>query len=270
MPMRDIEAAARLAGERLLEFRRRGTALDVEAKGFNDLVTAADREAEELIIRRLAASWPGVGFLAEESGATGGGSGDRWIIDPLDGTTNFVHGYPCWGVSIALERGGRIVAGAVFDPERDEMFTAESGGGAFLNGKRIQVSGVMHLADALLVTGFPFRRLSEMDEFLAGLKVFLARTQGVRRDGSAALDLAAVAAGRLDGFWEKGLAPWDVAAGGLLVREAGGVVSDYSGGDRWLDGEEIVAATPGIHAEMVAILGQCARADRGAAPGTGP
>jgi myo-inositol-1(or 4)-monophosphatase len=224
--------------------------LQVEAKGLNDFVTAADREAEELIAASLEEAWPGVPFLAEESADRKTAATKRWIVDPLDGTTNFIHGYPFFSVSIAYQDGEAIQHGVVFDPSRDEMFAGSRGSGATLNGAPMKVSGRRELAGSLLVTGFPFKELSRLDEFLEGFRRLLKVAAGVRRDGSAALDLAWVAAGRSDGFWEMGLAPWDVAAGGLLVQEAGGQVSEYDGGSHWLEGRSIVAATPGLQAAM--------------------
>jgi myo-inositol-1(or 4)-monophosphatase len=224
--------------------------LEVEAKGLNDFVTAADREAEEAIAACLEASCPGIPFLAEESAGRKTGARKRFIIDPLDGTTNFIHGYPFFSVSIAYQDAGAIQHGVVFDPSRDEMFSASRGTGAMLNGKAMRVSGRKDLAGSLLVTGFPFKELARLDEYLEGFRRLLKVSAGVRRDGSAALDLAWVAAGRSDGFWEMGLSPWDVAAGALLVTEAGGQVSDYQGGGDWLEGRSIVAATKGLHEAM--------------------
>ncbi len=249
-----MEEAARLAGEVLRRRQADRGRLGVESKGLNDFVTAVDREAEDAIVGYLEERHPGVPFLAEESAARKATAPERWIVDPLDGTTNYIHGYPVYGVSIAFQAGGRIQAGAVYDPCRDEMFTATPGGGAHLDGRPLQVASTPDLRQALLVTGFPFRELAHLDVYLAGFRRLLTASAGVRRDGSAALDLCFVAAGRCDGFWENGLSPWDVAAGGLMVAEAGGVVTDYAGGDGWLEGRQIVAATPGIHAAMLAAL----------------
>ena len=246
--------AARRAGDHL---RRRQADLEriaIETKGLNDFVTAVDRESEDLIVSCLDERCPGIPFLAEESDDRKAAGGERWIIDPLDGTTNYLHGYPCFSVSIALETGGDIVAGVVLDPVRDELYAAERRRGATLNGTEIAVSGVRDLAAALLVTGFPFKILDRLDAYLAGLRLLLQRSSGLRRDGSAALDLCYVGAGRLDGFWEFGLSPWDVAAGALIVGEAGGRVSDAMDGPGWLEGESIVAATPAVHGDIVAAL----------------
>jgi len=245
-----MEKAARQAGELLSRRQASLGDLEVESKGRHDFVTQADREAEEIVAASLDESCPGIPFLAEESDRRKSSSQRRWIVDPLDGTTNFIHGYPFFAVSIAFQDGGELRAGVVFDPMRDEMFSAEAGGGATLNGRPIRVSGQQSLDKSLLVTGFPLRELAHLEEYLKGFRRLLSVTAGVRRDGSAALDLCWVAAGRSDGFWEMGLAPWDVAAGGLIVQEAGGLVSDYKGGGSWLEGRSIVAASAGIHEEM--------------------
>ena len=249
-PLQAMETAARLAGDLLMGRLQHLHELKVEAKGLNDFVTAADREAEEAIAASLEASCPGIPFLAEESAGRKSGASSRFIVDPLDGTTNFIHGYPFFSVSIAYQDAGAIQQGVVFDPSRDEMFSAGRGEGTTLNGTAIRVSGREDLSGSLLVTGFPFKELARLDEYLEGFRRLLKVSAGVRRDGSAALDLAWVAAGRSDGFWEMGLSPWDVAAGGLLVAEAGGQVSDYQGGDDWLEGRSIVAATKGLHTAM--------------------
>ncbi len=246
-PLPAMEHAARQAGDLLRRHLARHDSLQVEAKGTNDFVTVADREAEEVVAASLEQAWPGIPFLAEESRHRKTRARRRWIIDPLDGTTNFIHGYPFFAVSIGLQEDETITAGVVYDPSRDEMFSARQGCGAFLNGLPIGVSGREDLADSMLVTGFPFREIDHLDEFLRGFSTLLRRTSGVRRDGSAALDLCWVAAGRSDGFWEKGLSPWDVAAGACIVHEAGGRVSDFQGEQNWLEGQSIVATTPAIH-----------------------
>jgi myo-inositol-1(or 4)-monophosphatase len=245
-----MERAARQAGVLLRRRQARLSDLQVESKGRQDFVTQADREAEEVVVASLDESCPGIPFLAEESARRKTSAGRRWIVDPLDGTTNFIHGYPFFGVSIAYQDDGKLMAGVVYDPMRDEMFKAEAGRGATLNGQPMQVSGQNDLEKSLLVTGFPLRELAHLDEYMEGFRRLLSVSAGVRRDGSAALDLCWVAAGRSDGFWEMGLAPWDVAAGGLIVQEAGGRVSDYQGGGNWLEGRSIIAASPGIHAGM--------------------
>ena len=194
--------------------------------------------------------------MAEESGeavVTGGDGEYKWIIDPLDGTTNYAHGYPCFCVTIALEHKGDVVAGVTFDPTRDELFTAEKGRGATLNGKPIRVSSTDELGNALLVTGFPYD-IKHREEFARHLTEFLLRSRGVRRDGSAAIDLAYVACGRFDGFWEEGLNPWDVAAGKLLIEEAGGTVSYYDGSKYSIYSPPIAASNGHLHAQMLEVL----------------
>src|SRR6266699_6610972 len=223
---------ARDAGRILLE--RQGRALQVSNKGDIDLVTEGDLAAEKLIIERIRSYYPRHAILAEESGASEGAlsaagkSESKWIIDPLDGTTNYAHGYPCFCVSIAVERAGSIEIGVVYDPLRDEMFAAERGHGATLNESRIRVSTVEDLNRAMVCTGFPYN-VRERPDFAREFANFTMQAQAVRRDGSAALDLAYVACGRFDGFWEDGLNPWDVAAGVLLISEAGGRVTDFEG-----------------------------------------
>ncbi|ROR32804.1 inositol-1-monophosphatase [Inmirania thermothiophila] len=243
--------AARAAGNLILRYVDRVDTLEVTRKDRNDFVTEVDRRAEAEIVRILRRTYPDHAILAEESGADGRDDAPQWIIDPLDGTTNFVHGFPHFAVSLALRHRGRIEHAVVYDPLRNELFTASRGEGALLNERRIRVSGITRLADALLGTGFPFRAHRHLDAYLATFRALFPESSGVRRAGSAALDLAYVAAGRLDGFWEVGLSPWDVAAGALLVQEAGGIVSDFAGGDRYLRSGNVVAGTPKIHAEML-------------------
>jgi myo-inositol-1(or 4)-monophosphatase len=205
--------------------------LQVSMKGPADFVSAADIKAERVIKQELSRARPGYGFLMEESGVERGADDrNRWIVDPLDGTTNFLHGIPHFCTSIALERDGEIVAGIVYEPTRDELFWAEKGTGAFVNDRRLRVSARRGLGEAVIGTGIPFRERGDHPAYLATLRAVMASTAGVRRMGSAALDLAYVAAGRFDGFWEFGLAPWDVAAGVLLVREAGGSIAELRGG----------------------------------------
>ena len=227
--------------------------LNVSLKGRRDYVSNVDREAEVAIIETLRTAYPDHQFLAEESGGSGA-SDFVWIIDPLDGTTNFLHGYPQVAISIALEVRGEIQQAVVYDALRDELFTASRGGGALLNNRRLRVSRTRLLDNALLATGFPIRDERLIDPYLVSIGKFLHRVDGVRRAGSAALDLAWVAAGRLDGFWEFGLKPWDIAAGMLLVQEAGGMVSPpYPGQDLMRQGD-IVAATPKIFPAMIDVL----------------
>lgn len=235
-----------------------------EHKGAIDLVTEYDRRSEAVLLERIAARFPGHGVLAEESGAHAGAAAQtpvpvRWLVDPLDGTTNFAHNYPFFAVSVAAEVAGVLAAGAVFDPVRDELFAAAAGQGATLNGEPLRVSGVVRVADALLVTGFPYDVRQHPERILPLFEAFLLRAQGVRRDGSAALNLCYLAAGRFDGFWESSLSPWDMAAGTLIVREAGGIVTDYAGGEFRLDGREILASNGRLHQEMKEILASARR-----------
>lgn len=253
LALKTARQAAFAAGEVIRS--RSGTAFRVDRKGAADLVTEVDLAAEKVIISLIAAAFPDHRIAAEESGRKDGDSRYIWWIDPIDGTTNFVHGYPFYSVSIALEYQGVMVAGVVYDPVAEEMFEALRSGGARLNGREIAVSEVPDLDNALLATGFPYER-GDRQRALEIASGFLPRIQGLRRDGSAALDLAYVAAGRLDGFWEQSLKPWDIAAGLLLVEEAGGRVSDFSGKKIELQRGEIVASGPGIHLELVAGLNQ--------------
>jgi len=232
--------------------------IKVELKQANDFVTEVDRKAEAAIIETLRDAYPQFGILAEESGATTGkGSADgdyRWIIDPLDGTTNFIHGLPQYAVSIALAKGNNIEQAVIFDPNRNELFTASKGAGAFLNERRIRVSRRTKLQDSLLGTGFPYRMFDHIDTYLAIFKELTRKTAGQRRPGAAALDLAYVACGRYDGFWEFGLSPWDMAAGALLISEAGGLVSDMRGEAGYLASGNIIAGTPKVFAPLLNLI----------------
>jgi myo-inositol-1(or 4)-monophosphatase len=248
--LRTALAAARLGGQVLKECLARGGPLGVTEKGQNDFVTRADRESEEAMVSLIRSRHPGHAVRAEESAALSG-SGAEWILDPLDGTTNFIHRYPFFATSVAARVDGALAAGAVYDPVRDEMFAAARGRGATLNGSPVRVSACPRLADALLVTGFPFRSLAILPRFLDSLERLIRESSGVRRDGSAALDCCYVACGRLDGFWECALSAWDIAAGALIVREAGGVVSDFEGGEGFLDSGDIVTSTPSIHGALL-------------------
>lgn len=228
----------------------------VASKGRSDFVTEVDRAAEEAIIDVLTTAYPNHAVLAEESGASNpeGGREYTWIIDPLDGTTNFIHGFPQYAVSIALQHAGHITQAVVYDPTRNELFTASRGRGAFLNDRRIRVSRRTQLRDSLIGTGFPFRQLDHLDEYVRMFKRITEETAGIRRPGAAALDLAYVAAGRFDGFWEFGLSPWDVAAGSLLIVEAGGMISDFDGEQNWLECGEIVCGTPKVFAQLLKLV----------------
>jgi len=254
--------AARRAGQVIVRYADRIDRLAVESKGPRDFVTEVDRMAEEEIIRIIRHSYPDHGILAEESGSRPGATYE-WIIDPLDGTTNYLHGFPQYAVSIAVRRAGHVEQAVVFDPLRDELFTASAGRGAQLNERRVRVSRVPRLAEALLATGFPFRELAHLDTWLATLRTILPRTSGVRRAGSAALDLAYVACGRCDGFWELGLSAWDVAAGALLVIESGGLITDAAGGAGFLDNGNVVAGNPDIHAQLLQLVRAEMRATQG-------
>ena len=247
---------AREAGRVLAE--RFGRKIEISNKSEIDLVTESDLASERFIIDRIKTYYPRHSILAEESGATEASDHDsqsdwRWIIDPLDGTTNYAHGYPCFCVSIGLAHQGRLELGVVYDPIRDEMFAAERGQGASLNGRRIRVSQTMGLSAALLCTGFPYD-VRQRNEFARHFASFIMHAQGVRRDGAAALDLAYVAAGRFDGFWEEGLKPWDVAAGVLIIEEAGGRVTDYHGSPFDIYSPPILASNGLVHEQMRQVL----------------
>ena len=245
---------ARDAGNLLVQ--RLGTA-KVSTKGDINLVTEADIAAENLIIDRIRSHYPQHGILAEESGEAvlvGGKRSEwKWIIDPLDGTTNYAHGYPCYCVSIALERAGRIEIGVVYDPTRDEMFAAERGQGATLNDRRMRVSDVEDLNSSMLCTGFPYN-VRERPNFAHHFAAFTMKAQAVRRDGSAAIDLAYVACGRFEGFWEDGLNPWDVAAGVLLIEEAGGLVTDFKSAPLNIYTPKVLATNGLVHEAMMKVL----------------
>jgi myo-inositol-1(or 4)-monophosphatase len=243
-------AVAEQAGDILMS--RFGKALAIRYKDRINLVTRADRTSERVIVQRLQKSYPAYGILAEEG--TGIQGDTRWLIDPLDGTTNYVHGYPVFCVSIALEKEGRIVLGVIYDPTRKEMFTAQQGKGAFLNRRRIRVSGTRDIHRAFLVTGFAYDVQTSKDNNLDHFAAFIRKAQAVRRDGSAALNLAYLACGRFDGFWELKLHPWDTAAGSLLVAEAGGKTTDFRGGPFSIYGHETLATNGLIHKTMQKIL----------------
>jgi myo-inositol-1(or 4)-monophosphatase len=228
----------------------------VSTKGRSDFVTEVDRAAEAAIIDTLRTAYPQHGILAEESGASRPDGGDEytWIIDPLDGTTNFIHGFPQYAVSIALQHRGQLTQGVVYDPTRNELFTASKGRGAFLNDRRIRVSRRTQLRECLIGTGFPFRSLEQIDTYLRMFKRITEETAGIRRPGAAALDLAYVASGRLDGFWELGLSAWDMAAGALMIVEAGGFVGDLSGEGHYLTQGNIVCGNPKVFPQLLKLL----------------
>ncbi len=240
--------AAREAGEWI--FGRLGSITRVEKKERADFVTSADRYSEDLIIRILKDAFPDHVILAEESPAEHSAGECRWIIDPLDGTTNYIHSFPMFSVSIAYEEQGRVRVGVIFDPMKNELFHAVRGEGAYLNGKRLSVSKPGSLEDCLVATGFPFKQRHRIEAYLASFKDVFLRVSDIRRAGSAALDLAYVAAGRVDGFWEIGLQPWDVAAGSLLIHEAGGFMSDFSGTSSGIWEGNVLAGSRPVHAEL--------------------
>ncbi len=250
-----IKAARRAARSLVKDFREVEN-LQVSAKGPGDFVTRADREAERLIREELMGARPNYGWLGEESGATPGADPTRrWIVDPLDGTSNFLHGLPHWAISIALEHKREIVAAVVFDPAKDEMFWAEKGAGCWLNdNRRLRVSGRRHMAEALLATGIPFGAKATLPAMLGDLARLMPGSAGLRRWGAASLDLAYVAAGRFDGYWERELKPWDIAAGLLLVREAGGLVEGVREGQDPLEDGSILAANDQIFAPLARLL----------------
>ncbi|HKU87566.1 MAG TPA: inositol monophosphatase family protein [Casimicrobiaceae bacterium] len=245
--------AARAAGAVIQEGARDRGKLTVERKTANDFVSEIDKRAERVIIDTLSDRFPGHGFKAEESGESGS-SRYTWLIDPLDGTTNFLHGIPYYCVSIALRIDDAVVVGVVFDPTSGRLFTATRGSGAFLDGNPIRVSGRAGLTEAVVGTGLPFKDWHYLDDYLHSLREIMQRVAGIRRPGAAALDIAYVAAGWVDGHWEKGLNAWDVGAGSLLVEEAGGAVSTFSGGASFLNSGQIIVGSPGVHAALLDVL----------------
>ena len=245
--------AARRAGNIIIRATRNLDVVAVREKAANDFVTEVDRDAERAIISTLHEAYPGHAILAEESGASGT-SEYTWVIDPLDGTTNFLHGFPQYCVSIALEHRGIVTQDVIYDQVRNYLFTASRGRGAYLNETRIRVSKRLHLKTALIGTGLPFRMHAHLEPYLAMMRDVMKSSCAVRRAGSAALDLAFVAAGRLDAFWEMGLSRWDMAAGSLLVTEAGGLIGDLEGNETWMESGNIVGGAPKVFAEMVQIL----------------
>jgi myo-inositol-1(or 4)-monophosphatase len=255
-PMLNIAVkAARRAGQIINRASMDVAALKVSTKQQNDFVTEVDKAAEAAIIDILLDAYPKHAILAEESGNTGTeGSEYQWIIDPLDGTTNFIHGFPQYAVSIALAHRSVVSHAVVYDPGRNELFTASKGSGAFLNEKRIRVSKRAKLDEALIGTGFPYRSFERIDTYLAIFKEMTRRAAGVRRPGAASLDLAYVAAGRLDGFWEFGLSPWDIAGGSLLISEAGGLIGDLTGEPGYLASGDVVAGTPKVFAQILQLI----------------
>lgn len=231
--------------------------LQVSKKGPGDFVSTADKKAEKILYTELLKARPSYGFLLEEGGAIPGSDDHRWIIDPLDGTSNFLHGIPHFSISVGLQKGTEMIAGVVYDPIKDELFYAEKGGGAFLNEKRLRVSGRSQLSEALLATGIPFaaHSLSMRQKFQKTLETIMPLVAGVRRFGAASLDMAYVAAGRFEGYWESPIQPWDIAAGIVIVREAGGAVSDLKGGEKMLETESVLATNQTLHKKIQELLG---------------
>lgn len=251
-------SAARAAGQIILRNMDRIHDLKVHSKGANDFVSEVDYQAEKSIIAVIQKAYPSHAIIAEESGQQ---SGDEceWIIDPLDGTTNYLHGIPQFSVSIAMRENNKLQLGVVYDPFKEELFCASRGEGATLNHRRIRVSRQNDISGSLIGTGLPYRTDQELDVYLATLSALLARTSGIRRAGSAALDLAYVAAGRFDAFWEFGLNIWDIAAGVLLIQEAGGLVSDMDGGQTFMHSGDIVAANPQLYKSFITTLNNAAK-----------
>lgn len=246
-------SAARAAGQVILRNMNRIPDLKIQAKSTNDFVSEVDHQAEQAIIATIQKAYPSHAILAEESGAHAGDECE-WIIDPLDGTTNYLHGIPQFSVSIAMREKNKLQLGVVYDPLKEELFCTSRGDGATLNNRRIRVSKQRDLTASLIGTGLPYRSDQELEIYLATLKALLEKTSGIRRAGSAALDLAYVAAGRFDGFWEFGLNIWDIAAGVLLIQEAGGIVSDMEGGHQFLDSGNLVAANNQLYKPLITSL----------------
>jgi myo-inositol-1(or 4)-monophosphatase len=255
-PMLNIAVrAARRAGSIINRAALDGAGgLNVRSKRAKDFVTQVDQAAEQAIIDIARKAYPEHGFLAEESGASEQHAEFVWVIDPLDGTTNFIHGFPQYCVSIGIQQRGALTHAVIYDPVRNELFTASKGRGAFLNDRRIRVSTLTKFGDALVGTGFPFKELERIDLYTRQLQTMMKTCAGVRRAGAAALDLAYVACGRLDAFWELGLSPWDMAAGALLIQEAGGLVGDLKGDQGFMDSGDIAAATPKLFTALLEAL----------------
>lgn len=245
--------AARAAGDHIVRNMDRIEGLNVSSKGLNDFVSEVDKHAEAIIIDVIHKSYPGHSILAEESGQHGTHE-FQWIVDPLDGTTNFLHGFPHFAVSIALEYRGELDQAVVYDPVKQELFSASKGSGAYLNNRRIRVSQLNSLKGALLGTGFPFGDSDKLEIFIESFRAVFPMTAGIRRAGTASLDLAYVACGRLDGFWEYGLKTWDMAAGALLVKEAGGIISSITGDNDYLTGGDVLCANSKIYQQMHELL----------------
>ncbi|PBQ31201.1 inositol monophosphatase [Sphingobacteriaceae bacterium] len=251
--LNQVILTAKTAGAFIRQERENFNYANVEIKGLNDLVSYVDKTAEELIVKELHNIYKDAGFIVEEN--TRSEKRDyNWIVDPLDGTTNFIHGIPCYAVSIALEYKGEIVLGVVYEVSRDECFYAQKDKGAFLDGRAIQVSSRQTVSESLIATGFPIYDFGRVDNYLGALKYFMERTHGLRRIGAASVDLCYVACGRMDAYFEYNLKPWDVAAGALIVKEAGGSVYDFSGGNNWLFGKEVSCSNKLLDEEFNTII----------------
>ena len=248
--------AARIGGGVLKEYSARAGKIAISQKGLNDYVTEVDQASERAILGYLQQRFPEHSIIAEESSAQTRDRSFQWYVDPLDGTTNFIHGVPVYAVSVGLAHEGRMVAGAVYDPVRDEMFHAVAEGGAFLNKERIHITERDSLKGALIATGFPFRAHTRLREYLRSFEMFILQTAGIRRCGSASLDLCYTACGRYDGFYEMSLSTWDIAAGSLIVKEAGGLITDFIGRDGYLKSGNVVVANRRIHAAMLDVIRQ--------------
>lgn len=253
--LKKVTEIAMTAGRFLADSAERGVQ-NISLKSAGDYVTEVDLKAEEIILEGLTQAFPGSKFLAEETGGSRSMDGSLWIIDPLDGTKNFIHGVPVYCVSIALYEQGRPRLGVIYDPCREELFTAESGKGTHRKGEKVSIAGDWSVEQSIVATGFPFRCLQHLDTYLNCFRGIFPRVNGMRRAGSACLDQSYVACGRYHGFWEFGLSPWDVAAGSLLVKEAGGVVTDFSGGDDYLFGGDILTAAPRVHEILLEEVGK--------------
>lgn len=252
-------AAAKRAGEILLSHWRKLPPGSVEEKAKNDFVSIADRESERAVVETILRSFPGDGILGEEGARRPGTSGREWVIDPLDGTSNFIAGFPFWCVSIGVRQGGESVAGVVWDPLREELYRAERGSGAFRNGDRLAVSRRTSAEGTFLATGFPFREHAKIDEYLEIFRALFLEAKAIRRAGSAALDLAGVASGVFDGFFEFRLSPWDIAAGAVLITEAGGVLRDFEGGESYFETGDVLAGPPGVVEDVLRVIGDVRR-----------
>lgn len=259
-----MEKAVKKAGIRLARDFGEVEHLQVSRKGPADFVSKADLKAEKTLVEELKTARPQFGFILEEGDdiPPQDGNNSVWIIDPLDGTTNFLHGIPHFAISVALEQGGEITAGVVYNPVTDDMYWAEKGRGAYLNNRRLQVSGRKNLTECLLATGIPFHASPHQDTFITNLEHIMGEVAGVRRFGAASLDLAWVAAGRYDGFWEEGLSPWDIAAGMLLVREARGMVSEFDGRSKMMQTGQILATNGTIHGSVTRLLSNARKAHK--------